>query len=177
MSSTRPPAEHTARRGAPLWLYLTALVFVPLLGVAGLTTVMVRSVVVDADSAARAAAAVGAVAQLDAVRSGVEHEMIPSLSLTVIDDPASAAELGVPVAQVAPRRQLALARAQRSRAGPEALLRSTPGDPAGSFALGVAARAVAEVRAHVGGHDLRVDLLYDRCLALLDELGSAQQEA
>src|SRR3712207_9256909 len=65
-------------RGAPLWLYLTALVFVPLLGVAGLTTVMVRSVVVDADSAARAAAAVGAVAQLDAVRSGVAHEMIPS---------------------------------------------------------------------------------------------------
>ncbi len=57
MSSTRPPAEHAARRGVPLWLYLTALVLVPLLGVAGLTGVMVRSVVVDADSAARAAAA------------------------------------------------------------------------------------------------------------------------
>jgi diguanylate cyclase (GGDEF)-like protein len=177
MSSTRPPAEHTARRGAPLWLYLTALVFVPLLGVAGLTTVMVRSVVVDADSAARAAAAVGAVARLDAVRSGVAHEMIPSLSLTVIDDPASAAELGVPVEQVAAQRQLTLTLLQQSRAVTDDVLSSAPADPAGSSALGGAAREVAELRAHVDAHDLRVDLLYDRYLALLDDLGSAQQEA
>ncbi|SDM84737.1 diguanylate cyclase (GGDEF) domain-containing protein [Geodermatophilus siccatus] len=177
MSSTRPMAEHAARRGAPLWLYLTALVFVPLLGVAGLTAVMVRSVVVDADSAARAAAAVGAVAQLDAVRSGVAHEMIPSLSLTVIEDPASAAELGVPVEQVATQRRLTLTLLQQSRGVTDDVLGSAPADPARSSALGGAAREVAELRAHVDAHDLRVDLLYDRYLALLDDLGSAQQEA
>ena len=176
MSSTRTPAEHAARRGAPLWLYLTALVVVPLLGVAALTTVMVRSVVVDADSAARAAAAVGAVAQLDAVRSGVAHEMIPSLSLTVIEDPASAAELGVPVEQVAAQRQVTLTLLQQSRAVTDGVLDSAPADPAGPSALGDAAREVAELRAHVDAHDLRVDLLYDRYLALLDDLGAAQQE-
>ena len=176
MSSTRTPAEHAARRGAPLWLYLTALVVVPLIGVAALTTVMVRSVVVDADSAARAAAAVGAVAQLDAVRSGVAHEMIPSLSLTVIEDPASAAELGVPVEQVAAQRQVTMTLLQQSRAVTDGVLDSAPADPAGPSVLGDATREVAELRAHVDAHDLRVDLLYDRYLALLDDLGAAQHE-
>ena len=95
MRISRRPSTRGSGRGAPVWLYLTALVLVPLLGVAGLTTAIARSAVADAGSAARSEAAVGAVAHLDATRSGVAHEIIPALSLTVIDDPASAAELGL----------------------------------------------------------------------------------
>jgi diguanylate cyclase (GGDEF)-like protein len=177
MRLLHPPAQRAARRGAPLWLYLTALVLVPLIGVAGLTAVMVRSVVVEAGSAARAAAAVSAVAQLDAVRSGVAHEMIPSLSLTVIDDPASAAELGVPVEQVSAQRQLTLSLIEQGRAVTDGALAAAAADSADSPALAGAAGEVAELRGHVDAHDLRVDLLYDGFLALLDALGAAQREA
>ncbi|SDD37729.1 diguanylate cyclase (GGDEF) domain-containing protein [Geodermatophilus telluris] len=175
MSATRPPGERAARDGAPLWLYLTALVLVPLLGVAGLTTVMVRSAVVESGSAARAAAAVGTVARLDAARSGVAHEMIPSLALTVIDDPASATELGVPVGQLATQRTMTLAMIEQSRAATDDAL--APAGTVDSPTLADAARRVAELRALVDAHDLRVDLLYDRYLALLDDLGTAQREA
>jgi diguanylate cyclase (GGDEF)-like protein len=177
MSLLRSRSERAARHGAPLWLYLTALVLLPLLGVAGLTAVMVRSALVDASSAARTSAAVGAVAQLGAARSGVAHEIVPSLSVTVIDDAASAAEIGVPIEQVAAQRQLALTLLQQSRAVTDEALGSAPADSLEPSVLDGARGELAELRAHVDAHDLRVDLLSDRYLALLDGLGAAQREA
>src|SRR3712207_6750299 len=113
---------------------------------------MVRSAVVDAGSAARAAAAVGAVAQLDAARSGVAHEVIPSLALTVIDDPVSAAELGVPVEQVATQRTITLTMLQQSQAVTDEVLATAPADPVAASALRDAARGLVELRGHVDAH-------------------------
>src|SRR3712207_8389707 len=98
--------------------------------------------------------------------------MIPSLSLTVIDDPASAAELGVPVEQVAAQRQLTLTLLQQSRAVTDDALSSAPADPTGSSTPVGAPREVAELRAHVDDHHLREARLYDRYMALLEDLGT-----
>ena len=82
------------RRGAPLWAYLTALVLVPLLGVVALTGAIVRIAVDEAGSAARSEAAIGALARLHAARSAVIREIVPTLTLVIIESPDSATILG-----------------------------------------------------------------------------------
>ncbi|WP_269157117.1 putative bifunctional diguanylate cyclase/phosphodiesterase [Modestobacter sp. VKM Ac-2984] len=133
-------------RGTPLWAHLTALVLIPLLGVGALTWWFVRLRTDEAASAARAATAVHAVALLDAVRSSVEEEVVPALSLALLDDPTIAASAQLADdAVIAERAQArgAFDRAQETTDRALALL------PAGSVGAAAAARAaghLADVR-------------------------------
>src|SRR3954463_6549608 len=105
MRRSGSPGAGSRERGAPLWVYLTALVLVPLLGVAVLTGAIVRSRVAEADSAAHAEAAGRAVAQLDAARGGAAPETVPALAMAILADPAPLARLGLPTSVEAAARQ------------------------------------------------------------------------
>jgi diguanylate cyclase (GGDEF)-like protein len=83
-------------------MYVMALVLVPQAGVGLLTTAVVRHQQGEVDSAHRAEVAVQTLAQIDAARNGVEHEIVPSLSLAVVSDPEVAMTLGIPAAAESP---------------------------------------------------------------------------
>jgi diguanylate cyclase (GGDEF)-like protein len=172
-SASRPAAG----RGIPLWTHLSALVLVPTVGVVALTSVLVGITVTEAESATSAEAAVRAVAQLDAARSSVEHEVIPVLSIAVLSDPESVARTGLPAflasGQLAAAEK-ALGQAQQIT---DAALASVP---AGSVGAEVAARAaaqLADVRAGSSSRQASPQDTYTQYLAVSDMLMAAQRDA
>jgi len=170
-------ASRPVGRGTPLWAHLSALVLIPTIGVATLTTVLVRGAVTDAATATSAEAAVRAVAQLDAARSSVEHEIIPVLSIAVLRDPDAVARTGLPAFLV--QAQLAGAEtaiAQAQEVTDEALASV----PAGSVGADVAAQAAAQlagVRAGSSDQQASPQDTYTQYLAVSDLLMAAQQDA
>ena len=170
-------AGRSAGRGAPLWLFLTALVLVPLLGVAVLAGAIVRSRMSDAGSAGRAEAAVRAVALLDAARSRISHEVVPALSLAVIQDPAMTATLGLPPALVDNQRTRALASVAATRKATDAALqRLLPGTAGAATAVDAAAK-LAELRHGADAGTVAASELYRAYLRISDELTVAQGTA
>ncbi|MBB3085099.1 hypothetical protein [Geodermatophilus sabuli] len=78
---------------AGAWLYRTALVLIPVVGVVVLTADIARTRAAEAASAERAEDAVRAVAQLDAARSGVEQEIVQAQAV-LLHRPMPAADAG-----------------------------------------------------------------------------------
>ena len=171
------PRTGGRRRGAPLWVHLTALVLIPLMGVAALTIATVRTKVTEAASAARAEAAVQAVAQLDAARQGVQHEVIPVLSLGVLEDPGAAAAFGLPVFLLPAQRQQAQASVDTTSAATDTALSRVPAGSVGYAAARQAAADLAAVRAEAAAHTDDPAGLYRSYLAVSDHLQQAQLQA
>ncbi|MBB3675793.1 putative bifunctional diguanylate cyclase/phosphodiesterase [Modestobacter versicolor] len=170
-------ARVRSRRRAPLWAYLTALVLVPLLGVGALTWGIARQRTVEAASAARAEAAVHAVALLDAVRSSVEEEVVPALSLAVMDASAGTTSTGrTEVVAAAERQQdqITFDRAQRTTDRALALL---PVGQVGAAAADRAADHLEAVRAEVEAAGLDVVDVYVAYLDVTKGLMNAERAA
>jgi len=164
-------------RGAPLWAYLTALVLVPLAGVVALTAVMTRSRVDEAASAARAEAAVRALAQLDTARSGVEQEILPTLALGVIDDPATAAALGLPADMLTAQRAQAVSTQEVARAVTDDALVLAARSSYGAGAAHSAAEQVRALRDSADSQQVELESIYLQYLTISSELMHAQQTA
>ena len=173
---SRTPGR-SRRPGTPLWVYLTALVLVPLIGVTVLTVAGVRKQLADEAGAERAEAAVRAVAQLDAARSRVEHEVVPVLSIAVIRNPASAAALGLSALLGADRLQNTFDSVAETRAATDRALALVPPDSEGAEAAAEAVEALEEVRglADVGGAALAD--IYTAYLQISQQLTIAQRQA
>jgi diguanylate cyclase (GGDEF)-like protein len=167
----------TRLRGAPLWLYLTALVLIPLLGVAVLAGATVRSRMGEAASAERAEAAVRTVAQLDAARSGVEHEVVPVLSRMVLGDPATVADLGLSSTVLSGEREHAEADIRSSRAATDAALALMPAGSVGAAPAREAVRELTALRARADAGTVTLADLYHAYLQISDALTVAQSRA
>ena len=165
------------RRGAPLWAYLTALVLVPLLGVVTLTGAIVRIAVDEAGSAARSQAAISATALLHAARSAVIREIIPTLTVVVIDSPDSAAIIGTGSEIVAGLRDGAGAVLRRTRAATDEAFDEIVGDSVAAAGAAAAARRIGWVRAAADRAGADPTALYYDFLALADDLAAAQGRA
>lgn len=164
-------------RGVPLWVSLTALVMAPLVGVVTLTAVVVQDRVREAGSAARAEAAVVALAQLDTARSGVEQEILPTLALAVIDDPVTARALGLPPALLAEERQQTIETQAVAREMTDQALYLAGRSRYGADASADARARVAAVRHRADARGVPLDGLYLEYLAISTELVRAQRAA
>jgi diguanylate cyclase (GGDEF)-like protein len=158
-------------------VYLTALVLVPLLGVAALTGALVRSRLAEAQSAARAEDAVRAVAQLDAARTGVDHEIVPALALVILDDPALASSLHLPAAVTAKARQRFVTDLHTARSDTTAALARMPRGVVGAGAAAQAARDLASLRRRADTKSVGLQNLYYGYLHISDALTVAQSQA
>ncbi|MDT0277316.1 putative bifunctional diguanylate cyclase/phosphodiesterase [Blastococcus goldschmidtiae] len=165
------------RHGTPLWLYLTALVLVPLVGVVALTYALVRIAVQEADSAARSEAAVGTLARLHAARSAVVREIVPTLSLVIIDSPASTTLLGPGSDMVSGLRGPAIDLLKQSRASTDAALAEIDAGSIAAPEAAAVARRIAWVRAAADAGRGEPADLYDDFLAVADGLEAAQARA
>jgi diguanylate cyclase (GGDEF)-like protein len=163
--------------GTPLWLYLTALVLVPLVGVAVLTVAGARTQMAEAASAARAEAAVRAVAQLDAARSGVEHEVIPVLSIAVIQDPATADALGLNSFLGRAQLKQTVDSVRRTRTATDRALAQVPADSVGAEAARTAAASLAALRTEADAGDADLVHIYTTYLQISERLTIAQRQA
>ena len=90
---------HLLRSSVPLWCHLTALVLVPLTGVAVLTTTTVVGEVEQAAGAETAADAVSSYGRLVTLSTAVQQEIVPALAMTVVSTPGIAVQLGVSAEQ------------------------------------------------------------------------------
>jgi diguanylate cyclase (GGDEF)-like protein len=161
----------------PLWLYLTALVLVPLVGVGVLTAMVAQARMDEAASAARAEAAVRAVAQLDAARSGVEHEVIPVLSMAVIEDPSTATALGLGSLVGQAQLQQTEASVRATRATTDRALTRVPTGSVGADAAERAGDGLRLLRSQADSGALDLVDLYTAYLRISDALTVAQRQA
>ncbi|MFD2089992.1 EAL domain-containing protein [Blastococcus deserti] len=150
---------------------------VPLIGVAALTAAVTRTRMSEAASAARAEAAVRAVAQLSAARSGVEHEVIPALSLAVLADPAASELLGLGPFVGQLQRTLATGATEETRAATDEALARVPAGSQWSTAAARASERLAGLRRQADAGTVPLDDLYDSYLDISDELTRAQAAA
>ncbi|MDP5181299.1 bifunctional diguanylate cyclase/phosphodiesterase [Blastococcus sp. BMG 814] len=174
---TSPDVDRRRRRGVPLWRYLAALVLLPLVGVVVLTVAAAQARSAEVAGAERAEQAVRALALLDAARSGVEQEMIPALILSLIDDPAAAAALGLPTFFLRGQEQAALDEAARARAITDRALDRVAEGPVGAEAAAHAAEDVARLRRAYEGGQLDIETLHLRFLGVSKDLMAAQADA
>ena len=165
------------RRGVPLWTYLTALVVVPLLGVGVLTLVEVRGRVADAAGAARAEAAVRAVAQLDTARGAIQREIVPVLSIAVLSDASLVGSLGLPAGLQQSLEQQSRATVVESRATADRSLAQLARGPVGAAAARRAATGLTALRSDADARRLPVDQVFEGYLAITDQLAAAQRAA
>ncbi|WP_051684337.1 EAL domain-containing protein [Blastococcus sp. URHD0036] len=165
------------RRGVPLWVYVLALVLVPQSGVGMLTTAVVRHQQGEVDSAQRAELAVQALAQLDAARNGVEHEIVPALSLAVVNDPGLAVMLGLPLAALADIAEQTAAGVGEARRTTDAAFEALPGSVADSPLVARARQALTDLRARVDGGDPDLDSSYFAYVDVSNVLAQAQNQA
>ncbi|MPQ96680.1 EAL domain-containing protein [Modestobacter sp. I12A-02628] len=167
--------SRTDRRGAPLWVFLTALVCVPLAAVVALTVVVAGARVEEADSAARAERAVASMALLDSARGAAEREVMWSLVLMVMDDPAALRDVGFEVAEVASYRPLTSSFRDGYRLKTDEALAALAGTSP------VLARSVADdvaaLRESGDSGSVGLQQLYLRYVSVSDQLMSAQRSA
>ncbi|MCZ2859209.1 putative bifunctional diguanylate cyclase/phosphodiesterase [Blastococcus sp. VKM Ac-2987] len=162
------------RRGAPLWRYLTAIVLLPLIGVVVLAGAAAQARAVEADGAARAEEAVRTLALLDAARSGVEQEIIPALSLHVIEDPRTAAALGLPEFLLLAQRQTAFEAVESARATTDHALAQVPAGTPAARAAAHAGEELAALRARDEDDELDIEAVYLDFLHVSNDLMNAQ---
>ncbi|MQA32499.1 putative bifunctional diguanylate cyclase/phosphodiesterase [Modestobacter roseus] len=174
-TTTRRRPRPGAGRGVPLWVHLSALVAVPLVGVAVLTAATTRSSIAEAASATRAEAAVGALAHLDTARSSVEQEILPTLALAVIDRPATATDLGLPVAVLAQQRAMVQATLQTARATTDEALAQTARGTYGADAAVRARAQLSTLRDRADTFAVSVEGIYLGYLAISNDLVHTQR--
>lgn len=174
---TRGATATRGRRGTPLWLYLTALVLVPLLGVIALTGSIVRTAVREADSAARSEAAIGALARLHAARSAVIREIVPTLTTVIIDSPDSASIVGADSDVLSGLREPATKLLRDTREATDEALEDIGADPLAAAGSAAAVRRIGWVRAAADSGPDDIAALYYDFLALADDLATAQARA
>ena len=175
--AVKSTTTRTRRRGIALWCHLTAVVAVPLAGVGVLTALIAGARMDEVASAARAEEAVRAVAQLDAIRTATEQEILPALTLAVIDDPATAGQLGVQSWMLTGVRGTAVSALEERRAATDAVLAAVP---AGSIGADVAARvteALAWLRARNDVSGERLEQIYLGYLDVSNEVMTAERAA
>ena len=161
----------------PLWVYLTALVLVPVVGVVVLTAVIAQARSAEAASAERAEQAVRGVAMLDAARSAVEHEVVPVLATAVMADPAVAVALGLPTAAIGVPRQLVEADARKACEATDRALAAVPDDAEGAEEVRQAAERVTQLRTQVAAGGIVVADVYFAYLEVSNALMNAQRRA
>ncbi|MGX5654192.1 putative bifunctional diguanylate cyclase/phosphodiesterase [Geodermatophilus nigrescens] len=174
---TSTTTDRVRRRGIALWCHLTALVAVPLLGVGVLTTLIAGARTDAVESAARAEDAVRAVAQLDAIRAAVEQEILPALALTVIDDPAAAAQLGVQPWLLGGVRTTALDAIEARRRITDTALQAVPDGAIGTDVAGRVTEALAWLRARSDSGGERLESIYLGYLDVSNEVMTAERAA
>jgi diguanylate cyclase (GGDEF)-like protein len=150
------------------------LVLVPLVGVVLLTAVVTRSRMTEAASAARAEAAVRALAQLDTARSGVEQEILPTLALAVIDGAGTAASLGLPAEFLDGQRPQAESTQAVARGVTDEALALAART---RYGAGTVADRVRTLRRQADAHSLSLENIYLEYLAISNELMHAQRAA
>jgi diguanylate cyclase (GGDEF)-like protein len=165
------------RRGVPLWFLLTALVLLPLLGVGALTATIARASIAEVDSAARAEEAVRAVAQLDAARSGVLHEIVPMVALAAIENAESVAPPGEPTSFLAGQPDMATTLALSAREVTDKALAAVPAGSVGSDAAEKAIARLAELRSLADDSELSLAEVYYGYHDVADDLHAAQRRA
>ncbi|MGY1772757.1 putative bifunctional diguanylate cyclase/phosphodiesterase [Blastococcus sp. SYSU D00813] len=161
----------------PLWLYLLALVLVPQVGVGVLTAAVVVHQQEEVDGALRAEQAVRALAQLDAARNGVEHEIVPALARTVVDDPAVAASLGVPASAAEAVAEDMRRAVTESRAVTDVATAALPAAVATSEPVVRALEELAVLRAAVDAGDHAIEDVYFDYVDVSNTLARAQDRA
>ena len=171
------PRSTAPGRGIPLWTHLAALVLIPALGVAVLTIVLVRSAVAEAATASHAEASVRAVAQLDAARSSVQHEVVPVLSLAVLADPATIAALGLPPAVQQAQQAQSETALQQTRDATDRALAQVPSDAVGADVATKAAAQLAALRARADQGAMSAVDVYTDYLSISEQLTGAQARA
>ena len=166
----------TSRAGRPLWVHLTALVLVPLLGVAAFAVFLVTRASATAGAAADAERAVRTAALLATAAGAVDQETLPVLTVSTLQGSGTAQSLGVPaafadLALTSARTQLAEARTATDAALAAAAGSSRTAEDAGAELA--ALRADAD-----GAADLAAlsDVYYGMG-DLADRLAQASQQA
>jgi Tfp pilus assembly protein PilX len=76
------------RDGGTLRLFLLLLLVLPLLGLCAAAGLEVRSHISTEQAATHAQVAVRAVAEMDAVRAGIQREIVPTIALAVMRKPS-----------------------------------------------------------------------------------------
>ncbi|MBN1091203.1 EAL domain-containing protein [Blastococcus sp. TML/M2B] len=166
------------RRGTPLWVYLTALVLVPLVGVLALTGAIVRVAVTEAASAARSESAIAALGGLHSARSAIIREIIPTLTQVIVGTPNSAsALLGEDSDIVVDLREPARQLLQDTRAATNEALAAIPESSLAAAETAAAIRRIGWVRAAADAPGADPESIYDDFLELADDLAGAQARA
>ncbi|MGY1845257.1 putative bifunctional diguanylate cyclase/phosphodiesterase [Modestobacter sp. SYSU DS0875] len=174
-TTTRRRPRRGLGRGVPLWVHLIALVAVPLVGVAVLTGATTRASITEAASATRAEAAVGALAHLDTARSSVEQEILPTLALSVIDQPGAADALGLPVLLLAQQRTVAVDTLKTAReTTDQALAEAARGDYGAAAAVRVRAQ-LTTLRERADTFAVSIEGIYLGYLAISNDLVHSQR--
>ncbi|TKJ23400.1 EAL domain-containing protein [Blastococcus sp. CCUG 61487] len=176
MRTKRGPATRR-RRGIPLWAYHTALVLVPLVGVVALTTAIVRVAVQESQVAVRSEAAIGSLSRLHATRSAVVREIVPSLSLAVINATASGTMRSSDTDALLDQRGLAEGVMVDSRAVTDEALRRLTAVADGEDTAREVQRRLTVLRAAVDGGDPDIGQIYADFWRLADDLADEQRAA
>jgi len=177
MALLPPPAARGAARGAPLRLYLGALVLVPLLGVGVLATTIVQTAVDDAAGAARAERSVRAVASLDAAATGINQEVVPVLMLAVLQSTDATTGLGLSDDLQAPLRAQVLAQVQHTRAVTDRALAGVPAGSTGGLAARRATTSLQQLRAGADAPSLtlaQISAVYEGYLGVAGAVVAAE---
>jgi len=144
---------------------LLALVAVPVIGLAGAAGLVVDQRHDVARASETAAAQVRAAVLLDAVRAGVTQEVVPVLGEAVLEDPTTAASVGVDVSGIAALAGPAISAQLRSvQAATDAAVAGTRGSVAAGEAQAAAVR-VARLRAAATGDVTAVFTQYQELVA------------
>ncbi len=159
----------------PLWRYLSALVLLPLVGVVVLAAAAAQTRADEAASAERAEDAVRTLALLDAARRSAELELIPVISLRVIETPEMLAGLQIPEPVLEAQRAVATEEAGRLRRATDEALAGIPAGSPGAEAAQRAGAALAELRSESGAGGIDIEDAYLRFLAVSNDLMNAQQ--
>ncbi len=148
-----------------------------MLGVVGLTTSLALSRLAEATSAERAEDGVRTLARLDEARSSVEREIIPFLTLTLIDDPVTSDPLGLPAAVLLEQRNDAVTAGHEARTRTDEALERIPTGSPGADAAARAVAVLADLRTRIDAHELDVQQVYLGYLDVSTDLMNAQQRA
>ncbi len=167
--------EQGRRRGAPLWRYLTALVLLPLIGVVVLATAAAQTRADEAAGAKRAESAVRTLALLDIARRGAEQEIIPVLTLHVVQTPEILAGLGIPQAVIDEQAASANEQAAAVRAVTDDALNRIRSGSLGAEAAQRAATSLAALRNPDPAIGLDIEKIYYSFLAVSNDLLTAQE--
>ncbi|WP_456566883.1 EAL domain-containing protein [Blastococcus sp. SYSU D00695] len=161
-------------------MYLSALALIPQLGVIWLTWLVAADQRSEVDGARRAEQAVHALALIDVARASVEHEIVPALAATVVDDDTVAQRLGLPrglVTGVGSQMRVGVSESRVETDAALAALDTLPADLPGRSATARATGQLADLRASIDTQAVPVEDIYFRYVDVANSLAQAQLQA